>query len=377
MRIIPPLNEFEDGHARHHVHHVMHELVHLDFISEAREADENEVFTSNDKTRAAFDREYRSLVRDLEAQGLGEEKIQHFADSVYSGILGHLYNAPVDLFIEQKLHDEFPELRPLQLAALIDLMREYVKSATDDQVQALTPEQIHRANTVLNLTHALHLRDLYGADFVHDFRADRRARKLAEKLYEQFLEIKDDRLPGEEYELIEDWGHKLGLEDYFLLEREDPARYRTDETTASPQTEERGDKGPEEVMDEVRKDPHNIEDPERPDEDGPQISYGDDSAGSMAVTMHLADAINFFRERSKKETQAVAFEIAMLGTQGIDPSKTEKRYTLNSVPNRKFSPLQLLAYMYAGFKELDEIVDTQLDFDSQYEEAQEIAKLDR
>ena len=33
--------------------------------------------------------------------------------------------------------------------------------------------------------------------------------------------------------------------------------------------------------------------------------------------------------------------------------------------------------MYAGFKELDETVDTQLDFDSQYEEAQEIAKLDR
>ena len=75
--------------------------------------------------------------------------------------------------------------------------------------------------------------------------------------------------------------------------------------------------------------------------------------------------------------QAVAFEIAMLGTQGIDPSKTDKRYTLNSVPGRKFSPLQLLAYMFAGFKALDESVDTQLDFEEEYQDALEIAKMDR
>ena len=355
----------------------MHELVHLDLISEAREVDENELFISTEETRAAFDRDYRSLPEDLAAKGFSEAEAKQFADRIYGGILGLIYNAPVDLFIEQTLHDEFPELRPAQFGSLIDLMSSYVKSATDKQVRELTPEGLHRANTILNLTHALQLRDLYGVDFTYDFRAPRQARKLAEKLYEDFLEIKDDRLPGEEYELVEDWGHRLGLLDYFDLEREDPARYRTDETAASPQAEERGEKSPDEVMDEVRKDPHNLEDPDRPDEDGPQVSYGDDSAGSMAVTMHLADAINFFRERSKKETQAVAFEIAMLGTQGIDPSKTEKRYTLNSVPNRKFSPLQLLAYMYAGFKELDETVDTQLDFGSQYEEAQEIAKLDR
>ena len=361
--------------ARHQAHNTMHELVHLDFICEAREVDENELFTSADHTRAAFDRDHRDLPDKLAGQGLSEKQIEHFADSIYGGILGHLYNAPIDLFIEQKLHDEFPDLRPLQLASLVDLMRSYIKSATDDQIRTLTPERIHRASTVLNLTHALHLKDLYGADFVHDFRAERRIRKLAEKLYEQFREIKDDRLPGEEYELIEEWGQKLGLQNYFDLVHESPRRYREESSPA--QSEERGSKEPKEVMDEVSRDPHNLEDPDRPDGNGAQISYDDDSAGSMAVTMHLADAINFFRERSAKETQAVAFEIAMLGTQGIDPSKTEKRYTLNSVPNRKFSPLQLLAYMYVGFKELDESVDTQLDFEDQFQEAKEIANLDR
>ena len=75
--------------------------------------------------------------------------------------------------------------------------------------------------------------------------------------------------------------------------------------------------------------------------------------------------------------QAVAVEIAVFGTQGIDPSKTDKRYTLKSVPGRKFSPLQLLAYMFAGFKVIDASVDTQLDFEDEYQDALEIARMDR
>ena len=368
--------------AQNRVHHVMHELVHLDLICEAREVDQNELFVSTEKTRAAFDRDYRSLPEDLAAKGFTEDEAGQFADRIYGGILGLIYNAPVDLFIEQTLHDEFPELRPAQFGSLIDLMSSYVKSATDKRVQELTPEGLHRANTILNLTHALHLRDLYGVDFTYDFRAPRRARKLAEKLYEDFLEIKDDRLPGEEYELVEDWGHRLGLLDYFDLEKEDPARYRSAEPSSSaaaeePGTEEPGTKGPEEIMDEVQEDPHNLEDPDRPDGDGAQISFDDSAAGSMAVTMHLADAINFYREREHEQVQAIAFEIAMLGSQGIDPSKTDKRYTLKSVPGRKFSPLQLLAYMFAGFKVIDASVDTQLDFEEEYQDALEIAKMDR
>ncbi|MBI4684629.1 MAG: hypothetical protein HY755_05480 [Nitrospirae bacterium] len=65
----------------------------------------------------------------------------------------------------------------------------------------------------------------------------------------------------------------------------------------------------------------------------------------------------------------IGFEIAMLGRQGIDPAKTEKKYHLESIPGKEFTGLQLLAYMYSAFQVIDPFLDTGINFKKEYEAA--------
>ena len=49
----------------------------------------------------------------------------------------------------------------------------------------------------------------------------------------------------------------------------------------------------------------------------------------------------------KDEIKKIAFEIAMHGTQGYSPEKTE--YRLHSIPNKIFSGYHILAYYYVSW----------------------------
>ncbi|MCB1090831.1 MAG: hypothetical protein KDL87_04830, partial [Verrucomicrobiae bacterium] len=68
----------------------------------------------------------------------------------------------------------------------------------------------------------------------------------------------------------------------------------------------------------------------------------------------------------KEAVKKSAFEIAMLGTQGIHPEK--QGYKLASVPGTTFSGFHLLAYYYVSFKlVLPELLpDLQLPYDAEY-----------
>lgn len=357
----------------HRAHLVMHELVHLDFILEARADDWNELFVTGDKHRQAFIDDNRQSFDKMKDLGLEGRQLEGMIDRLFSGLNDQVYNAPVDLFIEKKLYEDYPELRPVQYASLKNLLGTYIEGATNE-MKDIAPKRVWAANVALNLTHAYLFRDLYGLDYEMEFRAPRRLRNRAKRFYGDYEEIEEaGRLPGEEYELIEDWAASLNVGEYHILI--DESKHRdVGEPDDEPQKESREEA--ERILEEIEEDPYDLEEKAKAEGDGPQISFEDNPAGSMAVTMHLVDAIKFYNGKSEDEIQSVAFEIAMLGRQGIDPSNIDKRYSLSSVPNREFSPLQLLAYMFAGFKKLDESVDTQLDFEDEYEQAEAMAELD-
>jgi len=88
--------------------------------------------------------------------------------------------------------------------------------------------------------------------------------------------------------------------------------------------------------------------------------------------MYCLSALQHFEDKDLDEIQKVGFEIGLLGTKGIDPSKQNKKFTLKSIPGKEFTGLQLLAYMYAAFQVIDPFLDTGLDFKKEYEVAKKL-----
>ena len=79
-------------------------------------------------------------------------------------------------------------------------------------------------------------------------------------------------------------------------------------------------------------------------------------------------ALDLFEGMARHEVQKITFEIAMLGTRGLDVNDPAQKYTLNSLPG-SFSGLRLLCIEYVGFQYLDPSVDLGFDLSKEYGEA--------
>jgi hypothetical protein len=85
--------------------------------------------------------------------------------------------------------------------------------------------------------------------------------------------------------------------------------------------------------------------------------------------------LQYFKDLPKDKIKAIAFEIALLGTQGIAPGD-EKKYKLTNIPNKSFSGYHMLAYYYVSWKlAIPEMLnDLHLPYDAEYEMAETMFK---
>lgn len=86
------------------------------------------------------------------------------------------------------------------------------------------------------------------------------------------------------------------------------------------------------------------------------------------VMMYIAGALDKFANMSPKDVQAIGFEIAILGQNGLDINNPEKKYPLRSLPG-EFSGLHLCSIMYAAFKQFAPGEDVGIDFSKEYDAA--------
>ena len=89
------------------------------------------------------------------------------------------------------------------------------------------------------------------------------------------------------------------------------------------------------------------------------------------VVMYCVAALEKAAEVGPEEMQRITFEIALLGRSGLDINDPAQKYQLKSLPG-KFSGLQLLSYMYVGFRQLDRSMETGADFSKEYREAERL-----
>jgi len=83
-------------------HLIMHELVHLDLAIQARKANENQLFVSTQKHKQDFIRTLEPAIRKLSKMGIDEKSIADYCSSLFDGINQQVFNAPIDLFIENE-----------------------------------------------------------------------------------------------------------------------------------------------------------------------------------------------------------------------------------------------------------------------------------
>jgi len=123
------------------------------------------------------------------------------------------------------------------------------------------------------------------------------------------------------------------------------------------------------ILESIEKDPFDIEtkDPSKEREVEKFQKSQEEIGTNMAVVMYMVGALEYFQNMPKESIKKIAHEIAMVGTQGINPEN--KGYKLNSISGKVFSGYQLLAYYYVSWKLAIPEMLTQLGlpYDNEYE----------
>ncbi len=342
-------------------HLLMHEMAHLDFVLDAKEAGANQLFISTQNHQEKFVSKYAAAVRKLRKSGLDEHTVNEYFQQVFQGINSQTFNTPVDLFIEQKLYDEFPNLRPYQFLSLYRIIGKSIEATTDKKVIDITPKDLVVKSKILGLIQALQYKDIYGIDMISEFKASKREVDEAQDMYAEYLDYKNDKAPGEEYELIANWAEDLGLDDNFDLVDEN--KYRKAESSDI-----------DDILKKIEQDPFGLEDKDKQKEQEMQdfLKSREKSGVNSAVIMYMLGALEYFRDMPKDQIKQIAMEIALQGAHGYDTKK--KDYKLSSIPNKTFTGFQILAYYYVSFKlAVPELVDQLgLPYEDEYQMAMDM-----
>lgn len=342
-------------------HLILHELMHLEFVLEARELDLNELFISNESNKARFINGFKKDALKLEKRGVSKENITKYFSALFNGLNSQVFNTPIDLFIESRIFSNWESIRPIQFLSLLSMLEESIQANTNKDIVENTPKELLSKSKVYNLINAIHFKKLFKIDLLDQFKATKLELKQANELYLEFEEYSNDKAPAEEYELIRHWGEDLKLDDFYELVPESDYRKKTIDS----------------VIDEVENDPLGLNTP-NPSNDRKMKQFIEENSSeeiNMAVAMFMGDAISYFAGKSLQEIKKIAFEIATIGTQGIDPN--QKNYSIPSIENSSFSGYKTLAYYYVSWAlAMPELLSQlQMPFDKEYELATRFLKL--
>ncbi|MCB8978657.1 MAG: tetratricopeptide repeat protein [Ardenticatenaceae bacterium] len=156
-------------------HFLAHELEHIVLETEARQADNNRFFITNDFTRKAAQDAILSDVSLLKRSGALGNMLDTFIERIISGLTNQLFNLPLDMVIEHRLYTTCPELRPTQFVSLAHTHKENLAVLNDSQIKQITPRLIYNANLAMNAAYALFMDHLLGGvtNYASDYESTR------------------------------------------------------------------------------------------------------------------------------------------------------------------------------------------------------------
>jgi len=308
-------------------HQMAHELSHLQLEAEARKVGKNRFFVTTDSTEQAALQRVEADIRKLERKGYPADASQGLATALIRGLAGFLFNCPLDMLIETRLRERMPALSAGQFVALRMGALEALGTTTDPKIIEVTPKVIFRAGMALNGAYALFLDNLFHGATTYAAAYQRsESFAVSQRLFRHWQTRCPQLGPGDEYALVEEFADMVGLKGWYDW-KPDPG---THVVTASAHKE--GTTNPELLR---RK--------------------------QTPAVYFCLDALKRYDTMPVDKIKEIAMEIGLLGRNGLDYASPDQKYTLKSLPGEKFSGLNLMCLMYAGFKRIAPEHDLQMD----------------
>lgn len=344
-------------------HLIVHELYHLKLIEDARRINANKLFTGGDRKLEDFQEVMLPNTKKLLKEGFPQDKIHGFVEMVFHGVNSRVFNAPIDLFIEDYIYNEYPELRPIQFISLNDLGKMGLQAVTDPKILEITPSSIVSKIKVYNALSARHFDELYGGQTEKEYPMKPLEKQQLDGFWNEFMEYRSDREPGEEYELILHWAEDLELDRYFELKDE-----------INQKTEPKESKAVNDLLKKIEDDPYQMDGILETDQEEMRKFLESNASKklNLPIVVFMLQALKAFNDMPSNKIEEVAFESAMLGNAGISP---EGNYNLKSISGGSLSGNRLLAYYYVSWALIKpEVVnELGLPFEKEYKAAKKLA----
>lgn len=335
-------------------HLILHELIHLQLATEAKADNSNKLFVSNENFKAKFFSAFEKQAVKLRKKGNNQTAVTNYLTALFNGLNSQVYNTPIDLFIEDRIYNNFQEMRPLQFISLLSLIQEGITATTKKDIVKEAPASVISKSKIFNITNALLFKDLFKVNLIPEHEPSRLELQQAKTFFNEFLEYRGNKEPGEEYELVQHWGEDLKLDFYFELVPEEEYRRKTID----------------QVISEMEKDPFGLENPDPAKDRKLKMFLKEHSSGDInsAVVMYMVDALQSFKKLPHEEIKKIALELATIGMGGIDPKKKEG-YEIPSIPGSNFSGYKTLAYYYVSWAlAMPELLQSlSMPFDNEYQ----------
>ncbi len=354
-------NHFRDRHLLKYKqsdmtpHLILHELMHLSMNNKAKAAGRNKVIISKDAQFEKFAKTYSVFYRKL-SERMGDQESRKIFRELFDGLGLQLMNCPLDLFVEQKVYDII-DARPIQLLSLLKQEEDNIAGVKRMANDSMIPPQIVNVNKVMQLVTSTMLKKLYGIEFRMHYNPTKLQIEQAQDLFDEYEAYEETFKDGDEYELIDYFAKSLRMTDYISIEDRMP------NTNNRPDNSENND---------------NTRSYLTPEEQAQQEEFdkihgeGQNPMRDMMMAMYMVSALEYFEGMSMDNIRKIAFQIAMLGVGGINPTK--QGYEVLAIPNKKFSGYELLAYYYVSWKiaEPDKLKMLGLPFDNAYVTAKQM-----
>ena len=335
-------------------HLIASRLESIQMITLARDAETYKLFTTTADQRKQVQKSFASDFKRLEKRGPSKAEIERIANNMIYGLTNQLFNNPLDMILDQRIYAKYPELRQSQFVSMTLSQQEGLHVLHSEEIRGMAPRKIYQANVAMNCATAHFMDDLFGQRTNYAAAYQKSGmQSVGLTLYKLWQKAVPTLTPGDEFALVDAFAKQLKLTNWYTWQSEEDSPSRTPQPTV----------GPTPPSDPISQTTSGADGPTNP-----ELL----EAKEPATVMYLLDALRTFENMDLAQVNAITQEVALIGMNGLDYASNEKQYVLKTLPDDRYTGLQLMAYMHVGLKIVEPDIDSGMPFEEAYEAALKI-----